>query len=53
MTELAPRRPKQPSPEYDRLLRGEISSKQYVDSLKQAKPEPYVSPKNRRPAAAE
>jgi hypothetical protein len=48
MPDLTPRRPKQASPEYDRLLRGEISSKQYVESLKQAKREPYMPPKRRR-----
>ena len=45
MTEPSPnKKPKQPSENYDRLLKGEITSKQYVKTLKkQAQSGRYVS----------
>lgn len=43
MTDRTPEKPPKPSPQYDRLLKGEITSKQYVQSLKSARSGRYVS----------
>lgn len=52
MTDPTQKKSQQAMSPYDRLLRGEISSKQYVKSLKQAKTGRYVASKNRRGTAA-
>ena len=54
MTEPSPnKKPKQPSENYDRLLKGEITSKQYVKTLKkQAQSGRYVSRRAAKGGAA-
>jgi hypothetical protein len=53
MTDRTPKQqPQKPSPQYDRLLKGEITSEQYVKSLKSARSGRYVSRNTRGGSAS-
>jgi hypothetical protein len=52
MTDRTPSKPPRPSPQYDRLLKGEITSKQYVKSLKSARSGRHASRGTRSRAAS-